>query len=498
LSERVRWRLGLLLLVVLSIALRVALARSGGQRYFPDENRYLRCFILERHLGAGDAGGALDFLVQNPDHTGFILVGLPAAVAQDAAIAGLGAAPGRDSVERTLWLPAALLSLCSVAVIGLVHALACRAGADESEALIAAFLTATSGALLYYSRHLLPYDAALALALAAAWIGLRPPGTRAGADAARSLAVGLVASAAFLTYNGYWLGAATAVALHAMTADDLRARLRRAAVAGLGLASLPALLTAASLTRGLGAYARKMARFSRGAATQTDFGEGWSLPWAYLWHAEHALLVVFGVAAVSLLATWRMDDDNLRRGRRWLAVVALLYALMVVLSVGAERIGTFGRITRQLVPFLCLAAAAALRRHARRGGAARAFVAAALAVAAVQIAFHATAAFRLQFPAEIARLVFDTYGPVSRATTVDLGPRSDDAFLPGSRYVLLNARYLYPIRGVREPPAGTTVFAVEHPARFRPYQYEGYRPAERAILREADVSMRLLDTAGGR
>jgi len=76
-----------------------------------------------------------------------------------------------------------------------------------------------------------------------------------------------------------------------------------------------------------------------------------------------------------------------------------------------------------------------------------------------------------------------------------LGRAAERTVVPGSRYVLLNARYLYPIRGLKAPPPGRTLFAVAHPVQFLPYQYEGYVPEERALLRAHDVSMQMIDTA---
>ncbi len=70
----------------------------------------------------------------------------------------------------------------------------------------------------------------------------------------------------------------------------------------------------------------------------------------------------------------------------------------------------------------------------------------------------------------------------------------DEQTLPGAdaSLVLLNAQYLYPVSGLKRPPPGTTLLHVRHPAQFLPYQYEGYEPHERYVLRIADISMRLV------
>jgi hypothetical protein len=473
-------RVLLALLLSLGFALRAALALSGGQRYFPDENRYLRCFIVLRQIERAEWRAALDQVLDSPDHTGFLAVGLVPAALQRAYLRATGLAETRPSVDATAWLPALLLGMGSLACIGLVGALARRAGAAEDEGLLAAFLMLCSTSMLGPSRHLLPYDSALALALAALWLGM------AGRQSLpRSLAVGLVAGCAFLTYNGYWLVALTAIGLHTLhRSSTWPDRARRAVVAGLGFALVPGLLTALSVARGREPYVLRLLRFSREAATQTDFSEGWSLPWAYLWHSEHGVLLALLAGA---LATLRFRD----RGRLWLGAAASMYATMVVLSNGFERIGTFGRISRSLVPFLCLAAAlTGARLLAKARGATLALC---LALA-VQASYNFAAPYRLRFPRDVLRELEQRYGELGRDTTVVVDPSPEERPLPNARYVLLNARYLYPVSGAKAAPPGRELFRTAHPLEYLPYQYEGYVPRERALLRSNDVSIRLLDT----
>ena len=478
----------LLGLLALSFVLRGALALSGGQRFFPDENRYLRCFILLRHLERADLRGALDEVLVNPDHTGFLAVGLVPATVQRLALKALGMPQARPTVDATAWLPALILSLCSVACIGLVGSIARRAGGSDAEGLLAALLMACSTVMLFYSRHLLPYDAALALALFAVYLGLVEH-----ASWRRSLLVGLVAGSAFLTYNGYWLVALAALALHCFYgAPPLRQVLRRGATAGLGFTALPALLTASSLARGKGLYVRRLLRFSRGAATQADFSEGWSLPWEYLWHAEHLLLIVLaaGAAAVLWLAA-RRDGAARSRGLLFLGAAAGMYAVMVVGSIGFERIGTFGRLSRSLVPFLCLATACA---GARWITARRSVAWAALLALAAQAGFNFATPLRQRFPREVARELEVAFGELGRDTSVRVDQSPEEKPLTDERHVLLNARYLYPVYGPKPAPEGRVLFRTPHPQEYLPYQYEGLVPGERALLRSTDVSMRLIDT----
>jgi hypothetical protein len=61
--------------------------------------------------------------------------------------------------------------------------------------------------------------------------------------------------------------------------------------------------------------------------------------------------------------------------------------------------------------------------------------------------------------------------------------------------VLLNAQHLYHPRAPRSPLASPAVEVVRypHPLQFLPYQYEGFAPMERQVLRTTDIAMRLLD-----
>ena len=64
-------------------------------------------------------------------------------------------------------IPPLFFSLFSLLDIALLHRLARKLGAGSDEAFLAAFLLALSSSFLYYSRHVLPYDMALAFGLGA-------------------------------------------------------------------------------------------------------------------------------------------------------------------------------------------------------------------------------------------------------------------------------------------------------------------------------------------
>jgi hypothetical protein len=101
--------------------------------------------------------------------------------------------------------------------------------------------------------------------------------------------------------------------------------------------------------------------------------------------------------------------------------------------------------------------------------------------------------FRQRFPADVQRTVHSQYGDVNYDVTF-YGP--DDlnvGRIPvSSAYVLVNAEFLYPLWSWKAPISGDVVFSVPHPIAYKPYQYEGLSPRERALLLQGDYSMRLI------
>jgi len=191
---------------------------QGGQLYWPDERLYIQVLdVFDLHQGHWF--DILKALFSTQDHLGFALLSAPIAAVQLA----IGHALSRSG-DGLMLLPGILLSQASVVSIALVYAIARRAGRDRVEALIAAALMASATTMFYYSRHLLPYDAALAAGLFALWCA-------SGTARRDSLICGAAASAAFIIYNGYWLLVATVLLLHIV--HEGRTAVRSAAMRAL-------------------------------------------------------------------------------------------------------------------------------------------------------------------------------------------------------------------------------------------------------------------------
>jgi hypothetical protein len=174
--------------------------------------------------------------------------------------------------------------------------------------------------------------------------------------------------------------------------------------ATLGVAAGPAVLTLVGAFEGHVPFVVQMVRFSRTAATQCDLTEGWRLPWAYLWHAEHGLLLLWiGVTATALLLPAPRRANAWGRMVTWVGASVLVYGLIALSSTGLGWFGAYGRGVRALVPFASLATAAAgaiLMDRQRRVMAARPWLAAGL-VAHTVLNFGTPV--RQRFPGEYAR-----------------------------------------------------------------------------------------------
>lgn len=476
----------LLLLLAGAFLLKVILVLRGGQIFWPDEERFFRSAYFVAAIVEQGVLSSLDILVRYPEHNGFTLVLAPAALVQ----CGLKALFGM-SVRYTGWIAALWCSLFSTAAIGMVHAIAARAGANERESMLASTLVAASTPFFFMSRHILPYESSLLFFLVSLWFAL---GNRRGP---RELILGgLCASLGFLTYNGFWFCVPSLLLVYALRGNrDLRGIVTCGALAGVSFIAPILFLQGYSIARGLPAFLGGLAKFS-GTVTQGDYREGWSVPWAYLWHAEHGLLFVWAVGLIGIPAVVRYGRRAQgQRGMLWFGAVVVLYASIALLSTGLHRFVVYGRMTHPLIPLLCLATACtgelALGRMRKPALALRVVGMALALVTAVN--FYPALAQR--FPSEFEKEMTKHFGELRSLSTViakEDAPAGAAEPLPKG-YVLLNARNsFYPPRLARPIPPGRVVAQAPHPLEYLPYLYEGYSPPQRNLLREADISMRVV------
>lgn len=446
-------RYGLWSILIISVVLRAILCVSGGQEYWPDERRDNPDRILQALIDRDyqEISSGLD----DPHRPVFqVLAVIPVAISRFTG--------HRPTVE------ALFFSLTSVVSIWLLAAIARELGADEVESLLAAGLLAISTSFLYWARHLMSYDLAMMFALAALLLGIRR-----GATAGGLYRCGLVAGLVFLTYPGYWTTIVVVAAFCIMRrSTSVRDDLAKALAMAAGILTLPGL--AIVISHAAGGHMLERLKTYSGIIAEGSFQEGWSLPFEYLWHTEHLLLVLW-LAAVLWAVTRRAVSARVGVG---VFGAVLIYALLVASSVGMSQFVVYGRLTRQVVPFLCLVAAAALSTlwHSPAGRA-RFAVFAIIGVLVVQAVVNFWPPFVQSFPADfIAR------------------NRPDNAFATRyQRFIWLNADHIFPApERVTLPPHYVTLAAARHPLEFLPYQYEGFSPERRAVLRSTDIRMQLI------
>ena len=439
-----------------SLVLRVYLVFRGGAFYWPDEFRYLTSRQLFGLLANGNFEFAILGLSNSPDHIAFKMLGLIPAAFESI----FGGNDPRLAALTFCWAP--------VACIWLVWKIALQTGAGRVEALLAAALLALSTSFVYYARHILPYDLSMVAGLIAVWIAVGKT------DEARAFLCGLAAAACFLRYNGYFTLAGLAMGICWLRPPwDARDVLRRATALALGFgAPIWALATIAALAGGdlLGSFAT----FS-GTILQGEFSEGWSVPLAYLWHAEHGLLLLW-LVCLGYGASKLRGGDSLAAHKRvatWLGAVLFIYFVLFFCSVVLERFVVYGRLSRQMVPFLCLLSAYGLERL-RTLRPRRPRLAVVLCVVVLQAGYNLyppmTQVFTKEFLRAAARAERET---------------------PGI-YDLVYPEHFYPEPEPRELPPHVVVLSARHPLQYLPNQYEGYTPSARRAMRSIDITMRLI------
>ena len=344
----------------------------------------------------------------------------------------------------------------------MIAVIARRLGGSRDQAFFAALLATGSTALLYMARHLTSYDLALMFGMFGVFVAVRRPSTMTA-----SVLTGVWAAATFLAYAGAWSLAGAACAIHVLDAGSLRDGIRRTALVAVGGVIVLGVMiigygwAGISWLDGLRAFA--------GTIKQGDFSEGWWLPVAYLWHAEHLLLIGWTVALAWCLWHFR-EAIHSRLTRAGLVGVICVYASLAIPSTILHRFVVYGRLSRPLVPFLGLIGGAVLATFLARWPRVRLATAMVVLCVSAQAAFNFRVPLRQEFPAEF----------MARIGRIYPEPR-----------VFVNARHLFPGPEPTEVPAGyREVASVPHPLEFLPYQYEGYAAEERRLLRAVDIRMR--------
>jgi hypothetical protein len=273
---------------------------------------------------------------------------------------------------------------------------------------------------------------------------------------------------------------------------------------GCGAAAIVALFLFGNLMTSPAAW-QDTIRFSA-TVVNGDFDAGAKLPWQFFWHAEHSLLVLWGIGIAVLIFRKMIpgvispqDADVVRRGRFWLIVAALCYLFLVIPSNVLHKFVVYDRSVRPLVPLLCLATASAamiLTDHGRRGR----WLTAAGALLVVHVVWNAAPLYALRFPREVSWWATSQFGDDvatgARSFVLNLGDNAGLAPSDRRRYVVVNDRDIW-IDGDRlptpRPIPGRLVYRTTHPRQLFIYQYHGYKEELRRVLRRIDLSTQVID-----
>lgn len=449
---------------MVSILLRWILVFQGGQYYFSDEQRYQTSQAMTELLLQGNVSEASLQLFSMPEHLGYKVIGIVPALLENI-------------VGPSLVLPAMFFSLFSVFNLSLIFLLSKRVSASPQEALCALLLASLSQCLFFYSRHFMPYDVAMTFGLLALYVGLADrPGVRT------SIACGALSLTCFITYNGYWILAGLAMLVHLFyTGASIVKILRRGIFLGLGFALPMSILIAYSAKLEIN-FVEAYRRFAQ-SVTQGSFEEGWSLPFAYFWHTEHFLFVILLVLALPAA----LKGQSRKAMVLWGSCILLIYLCLVVPSVYLHSFVVYGRLVRQIMPFLILLSANGLINISQDVKPGQRIAAVVLLSVLIQAAWNFNITFRVSFPRDFVRAAQIQYADFS------FSPKRFAFGAPeiceDNGYAMQNAKYFLAAPESMQAIPGEILLSASHPINYLPYQYEGYTPEQQQAFRNAQLRM---------
>lgn len=443
----------LTLILALSFGLRVWLATTGGQGYWPDEMRYSSASREAAwQFINGSSRDAWLQLIGQADHLLFKIIGLPVAFWELKF--------GQSGILAASWF-----GVFSVLTILLTYAIAAASGAKARESLLAAVFAAGSNSLFYYCRHFFPYDVSLFFCLLALFLALSTEKWW------KSPMVGLSAGLGFLSYNGYWALGGSILIFHVLSAPTWIKFIKRSIYSGLGLMApiLTVILAAKLINRDL---ISSYLTFSK-TITQGDFGSGWSLICDYLFNSEGPILITW----LTLIIAGLIFSSDRNRLKLWIIFASGLYLCLTACSDFFHLFVVYGRTARILVPFLCLGAAAGMDSLISRWPTRIIwFVPATILI--LSVISHISEALNQVFPVDFIDHA-KAQAHLSRLRSPVL-------------LRVLNAGPLWEGYVTSEHRAHDILLNKKHPLQFTPYLFEGFNKELRSRYRREDISMKLI------
>ncbi|MBK5279436.1 MAG: hypothetical protein JJE09_11300 [Bacteroidia bacterium] len=448
-------------ILIFSLLLRWGLVIHGGQFFNPDEYLYQYSRIIAKDIQNGHYTDALTEGTNSAGHMGFKIIGvLPALV--------------EEKFGENALIPAFFFSTFSLFNISIIWFLALKLGADEKEALWAVVLVSSSNALFYYSSHLFPYDIALTFGLATLYLAAQKY-----TGIWISVLTGILGFLTFFTYNGYWTLAAFAIIVHIFLPAKIHLRLLyKSILTTIGFAA-PFIFIVLLSRRFGNDLLISYSTFSK-TITNGLFSEGGSIPFKYLWSTEYSILIIW--LSLTLFSFTTLMKARPDRIIIWLAGLIFIYGCLVVSSVVLHKFVVYGRLARQLVPFLALASGYSLRLIQERWRWGIIILTIFLAVVIVQTGINFRRPFQLIYPTDFAndvRKLYPDFDPPKNMTffytpnIIDVG-----------NYKAYYVKYVFPLPERDVPIEGELLMSAENPlSSFPPFRFdEGFPPNVRTFF----------------
>jgi hypothetical protein len=453
-------------ILLVSLALRWVLIIRGGQYYISDETRYEVSRNAARFLLQSQFGEALRQFTISPEHLGFKVIGIIPALLEQV-------------VGASLVLPTIFFSVFSVLNLYLIFLLSQRVSASSNEALYALLVASSCLSLLYYSRHLFPYDMAMSFGLLALYVALARNQT-----VKNSLACGGLSFLCFITYNGYWsLAAFVMLANILINSKKITQILQKAIFTSVGFITPFALLVISMLPSGTNmilAY-RLFAR----SITQGSFEEGWSLPFEYFWHTEHTVILILG--ALSVKAIISQYNHPRQDTKLWLAGILFIYLCLFISSDILRYFVVYGRFARQMIPFLSLLSAQGLAQIENRLVSGRQISIAVFTIIFIPAIWNYTYSYNLSYPREFvaeAQARFPKFEFSSKRLAFGA-----PVLCQNNGYIMESAKYYVTPPESIPQVQGQLLLSALHPENFLPYQYDGDSPPTRKVFQQLLLRM---------
>lgn len=453
-------------ILFLSSILRWILILRGGQFYFPDESRYGIAQDALALLLEGKVRTALLTLVGELAHVGFKVTALIPALFENL-------------FGTTLAFPAIFFSFFSILSLFLIWEIALKAGAAPIVANYALLFAACSQALLYYSRHLFPYDQAIFFGLLALYVALVNP-NKPGI----SFLCGALSFFCLVTYNGYWAIAAFPMIVNLFNgAKEKHWMVKRPFFLGLGFLTPLILLLMVCFVVGKDFFSDYALYLQK--ITQGSFDEGWSLPFEYFWHAEHGFILILGV--FSLVALFFL----LRNRNTFLSIafggILFIYLCLVIPSNFTHTFVVYGRTARQLMPFLALTAAYGLSNLHAWKPAGHWLVNIVFVLTLVQAVWNYRLSYQNVYPREFVQDIQEQYPDfkISENMMRFYAP----LICQNNGLLLMNAHYIYTWTDPLPVVQGNILLRASHPINFLPHQFDGFSLQERQAIRQENFEM---------